>query len=110
MKLILSSSVPAERAFATVNGQILREHSCTLELRVHPSAENPRPTAEPRLFKSLPPSTTAGGLFDVCRKFGPVFRVTMGSGADASSVPKGQAIVVFLVSETHGSLRHVILG
>lgn len=86
----------AERAFATVSGQFLRDYGCTLDLR--PSETLPEPSAIPRMFKSSPLTVTAGQIFDLCRPFGPVHRVALGGNVDGVTMPKGQAVVTFMVS------------
>lgn len=87
-----------------MNGQSFHEYSSALTL--HTSAtltDDPVPTAVPRLFKSLPLTTTAGALFDLCRPFGPVHRVALQlaegprRGSGSSTVFRGQALVTFYV-------------
>lgn len=73
----------------------LRDYGCTIQLR---GSANPQPSAHPRMFKSMPLSTTAGDVFDLCRRFGPVFHVAMGQITEGVVLMKGQAMVTFLVS------------
>lgn len=81
-----SLRTPAEKAYATVNNYHFSRHACRLSLSLY---DNPAdfdiiPNTNFLLVKSLPPSTTAGHLFELFRRFGPLYRVELGTAGQAS--------------------------
>ncbi|KAM0787426.1 hypothetical protein ACM66B_003508 [Microbotryomycetes sp. NB124-2] len=88
----------AEKAYATANGQRLSKSEHTLQLAVSPDSQDPLPSTQARLLSSLPEKITPGQIFSLCRKYGPVHRVTLHM-VKGSTTKFGQSALVTFYDE-----------